>query len=302
MSSEQTMPTGDNTQRYAAFLRSPRIKDLCIMFSRITGLVIDIDGADGVPIASFYDRAAENPFCRKLKQERSGFAACAACTARAFAHIRKTSAPYVYRCDFGLTEIVIPILIGKQFVCALLTGQFFTRAADRLRASEIHRMLRNTGQSPTELISLYRKTRILSPDTTNAIIDFLTLIFQQVLGDFEEKISHYEHYQEHAPVGRAVSYLKANFHSTIRLTDIAAHAGVSKFYFTRLFKEAMGFSVFEYITILRMTKAKDLLHTRSVLDTCYDVGYSSLSFFTRAFKKANGITPGQFQREINKSR
>jgi len=67
------------------------------------------------------------------------------------------------------------------------------------------------------------------------------------------------------------------------LDQLAAQAGVSKFYFTRLFKNAMGVSPSRYLLTLRMDEARRLLREtkRSVVEVALEVGYANPSHFAR---------------------
>jgi len=100
------------------------------------------------------------------------------------------------------------------------------------------------------------------------------------------------HYQ------RAVEFINANFQRKVTLDEIAAHVRLSKFHFSRLFKDRTGRSFIEYLTRVRIQKAKELLRTQSILETCYDVGYDSPAHFSRTFKRIAGITPRTHQMSV----
>jgi transcriptional regulator GlxA family with amidase domain len=84
----------------------------------------------------------------------------------------------------------------------------------------------------------------------------------------------------------------------LSLTDIARSAALSRFHFSRVFKEAMGVSPGQFLTAVRMHHAKHMLLATSmnVVDIAVAVGYSSLGSFTNRFTDSVGVTPGQFRR------
>jgi AraC family transcriptional regulator len=83
------------------------------------------------------------------------------------------------------------------------------------------------------------------------------------------------------------------------LEQLAALAGLSKFYFTRLFKSAMGMSPSRYLLTLRMDEARRLLREtkRSVVDVALDVGYANPSHFARFFRRETGLSPSDYRQQ-----
>jgi AraC family transcriptional regulator len=83
------------------------------------------------------------------------------------------------------------------------------------------------------------------------------------------------------------------------LDRLAAQAGLSKFYFNRLFKSALGLSPSRYLMTLRMGEAKRLLREtkRSVVDVGLDVGYANPSHFAQLFRRETGLSPSDYRRQ-----
>jgi AraC-like DNA-binding protein len=91
-------------------------------------------------------------------------------------------------------------------------------------------------------------------------------------------------------------YIDGNFADSIALAQIADEAVFSKFHFTRLFKKIYGKTPHQYLTFVRIQKAKDLLKSgMAVHNVCYSVGFESISSFTELFKRLVGYTPSDFQ-------
>ena len=83
------------------------------------------------------------------------------------------------------------------------------------------------------------------------------------------------------------------------LDQLAVQAGVSKFYFTRLFKNAMGVSPSRHLLTLRMDEARRLLREtkKSVVEVALDVGYANPSHFARFFRRETGLTPSKYRQQ-----
>ena len=95
------------------------------------------------------------------------------------------------------------------------------------------------------------------------------------------------------PVGKALWYIETHFEEDISLDDIAAKAGVSRYYVTRAFGEATGRSVMRYVRERRLSEAARTLAggDRGILDVALGAGYGSHEAFTRAFREQFGVTP-----------
>lgn len=93
-------------------------------------------------------------------------------------------------------------------------------------------------------------------------------------------------------------FIDNHFMENIRLDTIKAEAFLSKFHFLRVFKTSYGKTPHQYLTDLRLTKARQLLKTgMPVTGVCSTVGFESVSSFTRLFKKNTGIPPSVFQKK-----
>jgi AraC-like DNA-binding protein len=83
------------------------------------------------------------------------------------------------------------------------------------------------------------------------------------------------------------------------LADIAAEVGVSPVYLTQVFRQVEAVPLYRYQLRLRLARALDLLGRYDDLTTLsMDLGFSSHSHFSAAFRQAYGRTPAEFQRSV----
>lgn len=96
------------------------------------------------------------------------------------------------------------------------------------------------------------------------------------------------------------AYIQQNLKNDICVNDIASYVHLNPIYVMRLFKAKTGNSIVEYITLLRIERAKELLQTTalSVQKVAEEVGYDNYSYFTRLFKKKMKLSPNQFRKEV----
>jgi len=94
----------------------------------------------------------------------------------------------------------------------------------------------------------------------------------------------------------AYAYLDRNYAKPLTLPTIAAALGVSAYHLSHVFSAQSHVSLFGYLSMLRMNKAKALLQDRhhTVAEVAYAVGYADAKYFTRVFKKHAGSTPSAY--------
>lgn|GEM_PF-648420 len=100
-----------------------------------------------------------------------------------------------------------------------------------------------------------------------------------------------------AEIERALDYTEANLARDVSLAEVARAAALSTRSLHRRFSQEVGATWAESLRRLRMVRAVERLSntTDSVLEVALDVGYASLSAFSKAFKAFTGHTPGQFR-------
>jgi AraC-like DNA-binding protein len=85
----------------------------------------------------------------------------------------------------------------------------------------------------------------------------------------------------------------------ITLDVLAAHAELDKYHLVRAFRSAVGVPPYEYLTQLRVWKARELLrHGARVTEAAQAVGFYDESQLHRHFRRIVGVTPGRFSRSF----
>lgn len=95
----------------------------------------------------------------------------------------------------------------------------------------------------------------------------------------------------------ALNYIDENYSEQMSLETLSDYMGLNPSYFCRLFKKAIGSTFTEYLNFVRVCKAEHLLkHGSNISDTAYNVGFSSLSYFNRIFKKYKLCSPSDYKK------
>jgi AraC-like DNA-binding protein len=101
---------------------------------------------------------------------------------------------------------------------------------------------------------------------------------------------------------RSRDFIAAGIDQPLRLADAAREACLSPYHYHRLFVRTFGETPHEFLTRVRMDRAKQLLSRDelAVTEVCLAVGYESLGTFSTRFRSIVGHSPTQFQRCIRR--
>ena len=97
---------------------------------------------------------------------------------------------------------------------------------------------------------------------------------------------------------RVLAYIEEHLAGDITVADLANVACLSVFHFTRAFAASMGVPPHRYVSRRRLESAKAMIAAgrASLLEIALDCRFSSQSSFTRAFRRATGMTPAEYRR------
>ncbi len=98
-------------------------------------------------------------------------------------------------------------------------------------------------------------------------------------------------------IKKAIQFICANYKNNIKLSDVAAIVHLNASYFSSLFKKEVGVTFIDFLLDLRIEESKNLLVNTadSVLDIAVSLGFTSQSYFARAFKKKTGKPPKKYR-------
>jgi len=104
--------------------------------------------------------------------------------------------------------------------------------------------------------------------------------------------------QDYKPIREAKKYIDNNYCNKITLEMISMEIGFNATYFSTLFKKETGTTFFEYLTKIRMEKAKEFLKETNdtITNICEKVGYSDVKYFTKVFKKNTNLKPNEYRK------
>ncbi len=117
------------------------------------------------------------------------------------------------------------------------------------------------------------------------------------LNEFVDLVYSSQDARKVTQVRPAINYIDANYNKAITLAEVAKASHLSVSRLAHIFKEQMGITIIDYLTSVRIERAKHLLLAtdQNCTEICFQVGYNNQSYFTRTFKGLVGMTPRQFR-------
>lgn len=103
-------------------------------------------------------------------------------------------------------------------------------------------------------------------------------------------------------IQEAIRFIENNFDQDINLEAVAGYVHLNTQYFCRYFKSQTGINFTDYLSSLKIKKAKEmLLHTnKNITEISMSLGYADSSYFSKVFLKAVGMTPNKFRAQNKK--
>jgi AraC-like DNA-binding protein/ligand-binding sensor protein len=241
----------------------------------------------------------ENPFCSLMAQKSRSCAACLQ-TQQKLAECAR-EAPCTVTCAHGLTETAVPVRLGEKLVGFLQTGQVFRKPPTEAQFERTARLSAHWGvlANRQELREAYFGTRVLSGQQHGSVVKLLT-IFAQHLAMISNHILVGQRNSELPVINRSREYIEQNQTEALSLGQVAQAVNMSPFYFCKLFKKATGVNFTNYVSRLRIEKAKNLLLNPNlrVSEIAFEVGFQSLNHFNRVFKRTIGCSPTKYRAQV----
>ncbi len=129
-------------------------------------------------------------------------------------------------------------------------------------------------------------------------VNQLSYLIIKVLDQFTDSVFPVESEENALVIKKAINYINSHFSENVTLGAVADEVYLSHAYFSRLFKSETGMTFSEYVNYVRVEESKKYLMDLeyNISEVATTVGFSDQSYYTKVFKKREGISPGQYRR------
>jgi AraC-like DNA-binding protein len=244
----------------------------------------------------------ETPFCAMMAENSP---TCAACLRMQEALVQEAmERPRTMKCAYGLWEAAVPVRLAGKTIGFLQTGQVLQQAPtaetfDRAvgKASEL-----GVDLDEAKARSAFFRTPVASQKKMESVQSLLT-IFADHLSLTSNQIAVRMANGEPPAVTKAKKFIEDHRTEDLSLGQVAKAVHTSVFYFCKLFKKSTGINFTEYVSQVRVERAKELLLDphRRVSQVAYEAGFQSLTHFNRMFKHVAGESPTDYRNRVQKS-
>ncbi len=178
-----------------------------------------------------------------------------------------------------------------------ISGQHVSRCAVQLFGGMTHAMLQG-GIDPYELVSDAGSNPYEQLHALHSSADLEAWLLAKLVRPYMAKLESQQNVQVKLLIEQAIQILRQEYRRDLSLEECADRLGTYPQKLSITFKQVTGFTYIDYLTRLRLDKAKELLveTEMKVNDIAEAVGYQP-SYFNRIFKKHEGVTPGQYREQ-----
>jgi len=289
----------NNRQLIESLTQSRIYKQYEHAFSEATGLPLALRPVETWQLPH-HNRSKENEFCARVATKSRSCASCL--QVHQLLADQATEKPCSLTCPLGLTDSAVPVRLGEKVIGFLQTGQVFLKKPTRTEFEKAAVKLTEWGMAEDldALRDAWFKSRVLTGTEHQSIIHLLS-IFAEHLSMVTNQIVVRQEKAEPAVITRAKQYIRDHQEEELSLGQVAKAVNTSTFYFCKLFKKVTGLNFTDYVSRLRIEKARNLLLNPNlrVSEIAYEVGFQSLTHFNRVFKKIMGQSPTDYRLKLS---
>lgn len=266
-------------------------------FSEATHLPLSFHPVESWQLAQ-HGKKYENEFCAILAQTNRS---CGSCLESQQKISKPDGSTQSNVCFAGLIDSAVPVQLGSQVLGFLQTGQIALKKPSRDKFKKISKQLVEWGVK-TDLKKLeeaYFHTQVLTQKSYQSMLRLLE-VFSQHLSLAIDRIIVQQENAEPPQIKKAKQFIEDRKTEDISMRDVAKVVNVSTFYFCKMFKKATGLTFTEYLSQVRISKAKNLLLNPNlrISEIAYDIGYQSLTHFNRTFHRIVGQSPTAYRKSL----
>lgn len=270
--------------------KTNKMTDITYDFFSATGINLSILDSNFSQL-QYSDKTSANEYCKYINSNFAMSSKCLICDYALLKECNKKKQPVSHICHAGLLDIAIPIMDNQSILGYIILGQL--KVDDNFQ--NVKKSFSSNELSVDNLEELYNALPIKNKEFIKSITNLATILAKHL---FLEKIVKPK---KVSTLDALVNFINNNIQSPLSVEYIAQQNFVSVSLVYKLFYKNFNLSVKNYINKKRCELALSLLmfSDKSLNDVAFEVGFSSLSYFSKVFKKLYGVSPLKYRQIPN---
>ena len=260
---------------------------LCELHS-ISGFRVSLHGTDFEEIAAYPNERL--PFCSAIQRSPREYARCVACDTDACRRVEASGETLIYKCRYGLTEVICPLYNFGTLTGYIRMGQ---TGDEKIDTGALVGALKGVNIGEVEAGELVGKIPTIASDKLPSFVRIMTICAEYMT--LTNAIpSRSPRIPELAKI-----YMHEHFGEKITIKDMCKVLGCSKSALLTSFKAEYGTTLNSYLCAIRIDEAKRLLKTTNMTISAVAeaTGFYDQSYFSKVFSNKLSITPSDYRRE-----
>ena len=255
---------------------------------KISGLRVSLHGTDFGEIAAYPEDRL--PFCAAIQTSREEYAKCVECDSEACKRVQASGETLVYKCRYGLTEVICPLYNFGTLSGYIMMGQVGDeRVHDRVLTEAMTRTTADVELARHTVANIPR----ISEDMLHSYMKIMTICaeYMTLTNALPSKTPRLPEL--------AKIYLHERYAEKITIKHICKSLGCSKSALLSAFKEEYGTTINNYLCDVRINEAVRLLKNTalSISEIAEETGFYDQSYFSKVFSQKMGVTPSSYRKE-----
>ena len=254
----------------------------------VTGFRVSLHGTDFEEIAAYPNERL--PFCSAIQRSPREYARCVACDTDACRRVEASGETLIYKCRYGLTEVICPLYNFGTLTGYIMMGQ---TGDEKIDTGALVGALKGVNIGKEEAGELVGKIPTIASDKLPSFVRIMTICAEYMT--LTNAIpSRSPRIPELAKI-----YMHEHFGEKITIKDMCKVLGCSKSALLTSFKAEYGTTLNSYLCAIRIDEAKRLLKTTNMTISAVAeaTGFYDQSYFSKVFSNKLSITPSDYRRE-----
>lgn len=262
---------------------------------RLEKKINDFYNATGVSVSVLNDgysvlcsKKNNNPYCRSIQSKSCCMSECIDFSCNILAECKKSKRPCIRVCHAGLMEMAVPIICHEEIIGFIMLGHVRTDMPFSAILGKIEEYRFDVSKTQT----LYDSLPVFDSQKIDGIMGVVDMLVTCLVS---ENILYTKHNESYEAVRK---YIYNNYDKKLTARDIAHNVHMSKTTLYKTVKTFTGYSINEFLNLVRIEKSKELLVGTDIPieNIAKKLGFSSITYYTRLFKKAVGVPPSVYRK------